>query len=507
MDCPGHASLIKTVLGAAQIIDMMLLVIDVNKGIQTQTAECLVIGEITSNDLLVVLNKTDMIPESTRAEKVDEMRRRILSTMKTTKFKDVHIISIAARPGGSDDVSSCGPPPEGMSAVMSSLTSRVTEGMLRKKGGNFLFAVDHCFPIKGQGTVLTGTVLSGECSIGDVVELPAVGLMKKVKSMQMFKRSVQSCAKGDRLGMCFAQLDHKSMERGLVASPGTVPSFDAAIVIAEKIRFYRGPVHSKTKFHVTLGHCTVMATAEFFRQSDSTLPGDMSSADFPGHPNETCDDAITSSSGEVSFSYFSEDKEYRYCEELQSHAKTNNFDDTRSGVTIRCADPAYNGSSDAPGSPYFALLRFDRRVTSPRGTLFIASRFDSDINQKTCRLAFYGRLARPINLEHDYKELRFIKAFKVKEREGAIDRVIDAHYAIGRGMFKRETDMSSFQGMKVLTCRGEEGLIDGAFGKSGKFKLYFKDGIRAIENDAGHVRLLLRFKRHAFDKENKRMFQ
>lgn len=111
MDCPGHASLIKTVLGAAQIIDMMLLVIDVNKGIQTQTAECLVIGEITSNDLLVVLNKTDMIPESTRAEKVDRMRQRILSTIKTTKFKDVQIISIAARPGGSDDVSSCGPPP------------------------------------------------------------------------------------------------------------------------------------------------------------------------------------------------------------------------------------------------------------------------------------------------------------------------------------------------------------------------------------------------------------
>ena len=63
--------------------------------------------------------------------------------------------------------------------------------------------------------------------------------------------------------------------------------------------------------------------------------------------------------------------------------------------------------------------------------------------------------------------------------------MIDAHYAIGRGMFK-ETDMSSFQN-EVLTCRGEEGLIDGAFGKSGKFKLYFKDGIRAIENDAGHV--------------------
>ncbi len=64
VDCPGHAGLIRTIIGGAQIIDMMLLVVDVNKGIQTQTAECLVIGEITTKNLIVVLNKIDLIPES-----------------------------------------------------------------------------------------------------------------------------------------------------------------------------------------------------------------------------------------------------------------------------------------------------------------------------------------------------------------------------------------------------------------------------------------------------------
>lgn len=44
VDCPGHASLIRTVIGGAQIIDMMLLVVDATKGMQTQTAECVVIG-------------------------------------------------------------------------------------------------------------------------------------------------------------------------------------------------------------------------------------------------------------------------------------------------------------------------------------------------------------------------------------------------------------------------------------------------------------------------------
>ena len=63
VDCPGHASLIRTIMGGAQIIDMMLLIIDVTKGIQTQTAECVVIGEILADKFLIVLNKVDLLPE------------------------------------------------------------------------------------------------------------------------------------------------------------------------------------------------------------------------------------------------------------------------------------------------------------------------------------------------------------------------------------------------------------------------------------------------------------
>jgi len=113
VDCPGHASLIRTIIGGAQIIDLMLLVIDVSKGIQTQTAECLVIGEILNDTLIVVLNKLDMLPEASRAvraehgclfvcspvsnatpkhapflepqEKLDKMKTRIRKTLSATK--------------------------------------------------------------------------------------------------------------------------------------------------------------------------------------------------------------------------------------------------------------------------------------------------------------------------------------------------------------------------------------------------------------------------------------
>lgn len=48
---------------------------------------------------------------------------------------------------------------------------------------DFLFAIDHCFSIKGKGTIVTGTVLAGAAAIGDTIELPAMKVDKKIKSM------------------------------------------------------------------------------------------------------------------------------------------------------------------------------------------------------------------------------------------------------------------------------------------------------------------------------------
>lgn len=57
----------------AQIIDLMLLVVDITKGVQTQTAECLIIGEITCDKMIVVLNKIDLVEPAKRASTVDRV--------------------------------------------------------------------------------------------------------------------------------------------------------------------------------------------------------------------------------------------------------------------------------------------------------------------------------------------------------------------------------------------------------------------------------------------------
>lgn len=69
----------------AQIIDLMMLVIDVTKGMQTQSAECLVIGQIACQKLVVVLNKTDLLPEGKKQAAIDRMTKKMQKTLESTK--------------------------------------------------------------------------------------------------------------------------------------------------------------------------------------------------------------------------------------------------------------------------------------------------------------------------------------------------------------------------------------------------------------------------------------
>jgi len=127
--------------------------------------------------------------------------------------------------------------------------------------------------IKGKGTILTGTVLSGGLQINDTVELPSIRVEKKIKSIQMFRRPVESAIQGDRLGICVAGLDAKSMERGFVATPGSVPSIHSAVAHVRRVKafFFKGKCRSKTKIHISIGHTTAMATVTFFGSKELAI--------------------------------------------------------------------------------------------------------------------------------------------------------------------------------------------------------------------------------------------
>ena len=84
--------------------------------------------------------------------------------------------------------------------------------------------------------------------------------------------------------------------------------------------------------------------------------------------------------------------------------------------------------------------------------MVIGARFDTDVSTAACRLAFYGRIAALLD-PADAAALARLRVAKLKAKHGVIERVSrDGRTAICRGMFKKETDLSAFRGMKVQ-CR------------------------------------------------------
>lgn len=455
VDCPGHASLIRTIIGGAQIIDMMLLVIDVTKGIQTQTAECLVIGEIICTKIMVIINKVDLLEESKRAAQVEKMMKKLRISFQKTKFKEIEMVAVSARPGGPD----ANQEPLGMSEMVRKLLSQVYLPQRLSSSSPAVFSVDHCFSVKGSGTVMTGTLLQGSVKVGDMLEIPVIKTEKKVKSIQMFRVGVGSIEQGDRAGICLTQFDPSLVERGVVCTPGTIPVVPAVIASIDKISFYKGDINSKSKFHITLGHETVMAKITLFSGNTEKL---------------------------------SFDAEYSYVESFDSE------------------------STEKPNM--FVLLQFEKMVPLLPNCVLIGSRLDTDININMCRLAFHGKVVwKPEDKDNYMKsELSKLKVFKNKTRSGIVERATNQQEVIVKDLFKKETNINLFSGLNVQFSTGERGTIEGSFGQSGKVKVRVLEGLQKETLDkvgAGKkkteqqcfdpVTVSVSFKRYVFDSEKK----
>lgn len=199
VDVPGHERLIKNMLAGAGGIDIVLMVIAADEGIMPQTKEHLAICELLKIQAgIVALTKADLVNE----EWIELMKDEVREFVKGTFLENSDIVPVSSRTG-----LNIGMLKEKIREVAANVRPKLIEGLFR-------LPIDRVFTLKGFGTVVTGTVVSGTISIDSPVEILPSGIKSKARGIQSHGKSVEKAYAGQRIGLNLQGLDRESIKRG-----------------------------------------------------------------------------------------------------------------------------------------------------------------------------------------------------------------------------------------------------------------------------------------------------
>ena len=462
VDCPGHASLIRTVISGASIIDTVILVIDSVKGIQIQTVECIALSEILCQKITIALSKIDLLKN--KEDEISKKTEKLKQIFSKTKFgNDISIIPTTTIEQDKNNIENM------IKLLIKSVIeciefNNIEDNEINNKNDSLIAYIDHCFKIKNKGTVATGTIMKGNIKINDEIYFPELSNKYMIKEIQIFRKSVKSATKGDRVGLLIKNLDNQKVERTIITSVGSkeVNYLEGGVLLLKKVNLYKDKLKSNNKYYLMIGNQGISAKCLFFNYlSDNKKEELFIKYDIDNiKKTEICDKNI----------FYN--KEFQYLEEIDI-SENNEY--------------------------YFAYVKFDKKIIVPNKMIFLGTNIDIDISEnKKDRLAFYGKI---IFCNNDLNEIiKDLKIVKNKMKEGRIIRVTPENkkICIVRGFIKKENmgNINNIIGKEIYgRIENEEkneikeenkieennnkiiGKILSSFGQVGKLKVEFNQEI------------------------------
>ena len=236
VDCPGHADYVKNMVTGAAQMDGAILVVAATDGPMPQTREHILLArQVGVPQLVVFMNKVDMVDDPELLELV-EMEIRELLSFYQFDGDNIPVIQGSALGGLNGDAKWVATIEELMDSVDSfiPLPPRQTELP-------FLMPVEDVFSITGRGTVATGRIERGIINSGEPVEILGMGaenLKSVVTGVEMFRKILDRGEAGDNVGLLLRGIEKTDIRRGMViCKPGSVTphaKFKAEIYVLSK---------------------------------------------------------------------------------------------------------------------------------------------------------------------------------------------------------------------------------------------------------------------------------
>lgn len=260
VDVPGHERFIHNMLAGATGIDYVMMAIAADDGPMPQTREHLaIVDKLGLTHGVVALTKCDLV----EAARIAEVGQQIRSLLANTALADAPVMPVSVVSGA------------GISELDAHLANTAAQSPQRRQNGHFRLAVDRCFTLAGIGTVVTGTVFSGQVKIGDRLLVSPSGIEVRVRSIHAQNQIAQAGHAGQRcaLNLTAPGLEKKDINRGdwIIAPAIHAPTnrLDARLtILAGETRLF--PHWSP--IHLHLGASDVLARVATL-ESEAIAPG------------------------------------------------------------------------------------------------------------------------------------------------------------------------------------------------------------------------------------------
>ncbi len=203
IDVPGHKNFVNTMISGANSIDFVLFVISADSGIMPQTVEHLQILKLLKIQKgVIVLNKIDLVTEDILEILIQEIR----DFFKGSFLETAPIVSVSAKTGLN------------IEQLIFEITQLCETLQDRPISGFYRQYIDRSFQVKGFGTIITGSVISGLLQKNDNLFLLPSGEELKIKRLERFNKETDSIQAGDRASVNLAGINSNEIKKGSLLS-------------------------------------------------------------------------------------------------------------------------------------------------------------------------------------------------------------------------------------------------------------------------------------------------
>ena len=220
VDCPGHADFVKNMITGAAQMDGAILVVSAADGPMPQTREHILLArQVGVPQIVVFLNKCDLLDDPELLELVEMEVRDLLSKYQYDGdgIKIIRGSATQALEGIEFGVNSIG-------QLMDAIDAEIAEPV-RPIDMPFMMSVEDVFSITGRGTVATGRIERGIVKVGEEVEIVGLGDTMKttITGVEMFRKLLDQGQAGDNVGLLLRGIEKEAIQRGhVIAKPNTI---------------------------------------------------------------------------------------------------------------------------------------------------------------------------------------------------------------------------------------------------------------------------------------------